>query len=151
MKIAIACDHAGYLLKGSIKNLLELSGHRYVDFGTESEDSVDYPDYGFPAAEAVARGECDRGILICGSGIGMSILANRIPGIRAALCTSVRMAEFSRTHNDANILVLGGRITETELALDIVTVWLSTPFGGGRHRRRLDKIATYERERPLHS
>ena len=149
MKVALASDHAGFQLKETVKEYLASQKHEFDDFGTHSEESVDYPDYGFPATEAVARGECDLGILVCGSGIGMSMLANRVSGIRAALCTSVQMAEFSRTHNDANVLVLGERITDKEMALKIVKVWLSTPFEGGRHQRRLDKIAAYEKVQPL--
>ena len=149
MKLALASDHAGFRLKESVKEYLTSQRYEFDDFGTQSEEAVDYPDYGFPAAEAVARGECDRGILICGSGIGMSMLANRISGIRAALCTSVTMAEFSRSHNDANVLVLGERITDKESALEIVKVWLSTSFEGGRHQQRLDKITAYERVQPL--
>jgi RpiB/LacA/LacB family sugar-phosphate isomerase len=144
MKIAVASDHAGFALKEAVKERLISQGHACVDFGTSSEGSVDYPDYGFPAAEAVARGDCDRGILICGSGIGMSVLANKVHGIRAALCTSVKMAEYGRAHNDSNILVLGERVTPRETALEIVDVWLSLPFEGGRHQRRIDKIMAYE-------
>jgi ribose 5-phosphate isomerase B len=144
MNIALASDHAGFRLKEVLKEVLMSQGHEYTDFGTHSEDSVDYPDYGFPAAESVARGECERGILMCGSGIGMSMLANRVSGVRAALCTSVKMAEYSRTHNNANVLVLGERVTDKDSALEIVKVWLSTPCEGGRHKRRIDKIMAYE-------
>ena len=146
MKVALASDHAGFKLKEAVKAFLTSHGHEPIDFGTNSEESVDYPDYGFPAAESVAQGECDVGILVCGSGIGMSMLANRVSGVRAALCTSVKMAEYSRAHNDANILVLGERITEYKLASDIITVWLSTPFEGGRHQRRIDKMTSREKE-----
>ena len=150
MKIALASDHAGFLLKEAVKELLISQGHECSDFGAHSEESVDYPDYGFPAAESVARGNCDLGILMCGSGIGMSMLANKVSGIRAALCTSIKMAEFSRSHNDANILVLGGRITDRDSALEIVKVWLSTPFEGGRHKRRIEKITAYEGGQPTY-
>ncbi|UCE18720.1 MAG: ribose 5-phosphate isomerase B [Gemmatimonadota bacterium] len=144
MKIVVASDHAGFQLKEAVKAFLTSQGYEPVDFGTTSEDSVDYPDYGIPAAEAVARGAGARGVFVCGSGIGMSILANKIPGIRAALCTTVKMAEFSRSHNDANVLVLGERIVDKDSALEIVKVWLSTPFEGGRHKRRIEKITAYE-------
>ena len=144
MKIALASDHAGYTLKESIKGFIQARGHEYVDFGTGGEESVDYTDFGFPAAEAVTKGECDRGILVCGSGIGMSMLANKVPGIRAALCTSVEMAEMSRSHNDANVLILGERIIDPAAALEIVKTWVDTTFEGGRHQRRIDKIMAYE-------
>jgi ribose 5-phosphate isomerase B len=138
MKLAIASDHAGFCLKEDIKKALpEIE---WKDFGAHSKDPVDYPDTGRPAAQSVADGECDKGILICGSGIGMSIVANRIKGIRAALCSDIEIARLSRQHNDANILVLAGRFTPTPLALEIVKVWLQTPFDGGRHQNRIDKI-----------
>ena len=144
MKIALASDHAGFSLRMAIAEVLRSHGHTPVDFGPDSDAAVDYPDHGFPAAEAVAGGQCERGVLVCGSGIGMSIVANKVPGIRAALCTSPKMAEYSRSHNDANILVLGERITPRETALEIVNVWLSVPFEGGRHQRRIDRITAYE-------
>ena len=137
-------------MKETVKAFLTSQGYEPVDFGTDSEASVDYPDYGFPAAEALARGECVRGVFVCGSGIGMSMVANKISGVRAALCTSVKMAEFSRSHNDANVLVLGERITDRDSALEIVKVWLSTPFEGGRHKRRIEKVTAYERKQPKH-
>lgn len=146
MKIAIGSDHAGFALKERIKAHLSAMGHQYRDFGAYSDASTDYPDYGLPAAEAVAKGELDRGILICGTGIGMSVTANKVPGIVAALCTSTEMAELSRRHNNANILTLGGRITHEEEALKIVEVWLRTPFEGRRHARRVGKIQTYEEQ-----
>jgi len=138
MKIALASDHAGFDLKEDIKDFLE--DHEVVDFGTKTADSMDYPDTGFPASQAVASGQCDRGILICGSGIGMSIVANKVPGIRAALCQTVQFAELSRKHNNANILVLSGRFISKYLAKDIINAWLTTDFEGGRHQKRLDKI-----------
>ncbi|MBM4400222.1 MAG: ribose 5-phosphate isomerase B [Candidatus Cloacimonetes bacterium] len=138
MIIAIASDHAGFCLKEDIKKALPQI--EWTDFGAFSKDSVDYPDTGYPAAKAVAEGTCDKGILICGSGIGMSIVANRIPGIRAALCNTVEIAKLSRLHNDANILVLAGRFSPTPLALEIVNTWLDTDFEGGRHQTRLNKI-----------
>jgi len=140
MIIALASDHAGYELKIKIKNYLELSKLQTEDFGVYKTDSVDYPDYGILAARAVAQGKADRGILICGSGIGMSMVANKVTGIRAALCTSIEMAELSRRHNNSNVLTLGGRIIDHQFALKIVDVWLKTPFEGERHLRRVNKI-----------
>lgn len=140
MTIALASDHAGFPLKTKIKTYLEQNGIEVEDFGTYKSDSVDYPDYGVFAARAVAKDKAERGILICGTGIGMSIVANKVRGIRAALCTSVEMAEMSRRHNNANILVMGGRIIDHDLALKIVEVWLSTPFEGDRHLKRITKI-----------
>ena len=138
MKIAIASDHAGFELKEAVKNFL--TNYEVKDFGADSADSMDYPDTGFPAATAVASGEYDCGILICGSGIGMSIVANKVDGIRAALCQTVQFAELSRKHNNANILVLSGRFISRYLAKDIINAWLTTNFEGGRHQKRLDKI-----------
>ena len=138
MKLAIASDHAGFYLKEDIKQAF--SDIEWKDFGAYSEDSVDYPDTGTPAAQSVLSGECEKGILICGSGIGMSIVANRLKGIRAALCNTTEIARLSRQHNDANVLVLAGRFTPTPLALDIIDIWLKTPFEGGRHQRRVSKI-----------
>ncbi|WP_457567942.1 ribose 5-phosphate isomerase B [Desulfurobacterium sp.] len=146
MKIALASDHGGFRLKEVIKNYLESLGVEYIDFGTFSEDSVDYPDYALKAAESIISGETDRGIFICGTGIGISIAANKVPGIRAALCYNIFAAEMSRRHNDANVLALGGRVLGDELAKSIVKVWLETPFEGGRHERRLKKIAGIERK-----
>jgi ribose 5-phosphate isomerase B len=138
MSIAIASDHAGFCLKEDIKQAFpEIE---WKDFGAYSVDSMDYPDSGKPAAKAVADGECEKGILICGSGIGMSIVANRVKGIRAALCNTPEIARLSRQHNDANVLVLAGRFTPVPLALEIVKTWLETPFEGGRHLNRIDKI-----------
>jgi len=147
MKIAIGSDHAGFELKEQVKVFLDTRGTRWEDLGTDSADSTDYPDYAFPVAEAVARGEFDFGILICGTGIGMSIVANKVRGIRAALCTSPEMAELSRRHNDANILTLGGRMLSPKEATEIVDTWLKTAFEGDRHARRLGKIQSYEKER----
>ena len=138
MKIAIASDHAGFCLKSELmKALPELE---WKDFGAFSKDAVDYPDTGRPAAESVASGECEKGILICGSGIGMSIVANKVKGIRAALCWMPEIAQLSRQHNNANVLVLAGRFTPVAEAMEIVRVWLATEFEGGRHQRRIDKI-----------
>jgi ribose 5-phosphate isomerase B len=145
MRIALASDHAGYKLKQEL--ISYLSNFEVVDFGTDSPQSMDYPDIGFAAAEAVAKGECDRGIAICGSGIGMSIVTNKVKGIRAALCTSETIARLSRQHNDANVLVLPGRFMSFEEAKKIVDTWLHTKFDGGRHQRRLHKIKKYEERR----
>jgi len=144
VKIALACDHGGYRLKEVIKSFLNELGVEYVDYGTFSEESVDYPDFALKAAKGIVSGEADRGIFICGTGIGISIAANKVRGIRAALCYNVYAAEMSRRHNDANVLCLGGRVLGEELAKKIVKVWLETPFDGGRHERRLRKISEIE-------
>ena len=142
--IAIGCDHGGYALKQEVmKHLTEL-GLDYKDFGTYSEESCDYPIYGEAVARAVASGECDRGIVICGTGIGISIAANKIKGIRAALCGDCFSAEMTRRHNDANILAMGARVLGSGLALKIVDTFLTTPFEGGRHSRRIDLISEIE-------
>ncbi|MDO5115411.1 MAG: uracil phosphoribosyltransferase [Synergistaceae bacterium] len=147
MKIATASDHAGYRLKEDIKRLLAGEGHEILDYGTASgEVSVDYPDWGFRAADAVASHKAERGILVCGTGIGMSIAANKVRGIRAALCHDHFTAVMSRRHNDANILVLGARVLGSDVASDIVRAWLAEPFEGGRHSFRIDKISAYEDE-----
>lgn len=146
MKIAIASDHGGYELKQHIMALLTELGHEYTDFGCYSTDSMDYPDVAFPAAEAVARNEYERGILICGTGIGVSICANKVRGVRCALCGDVLSAELTRQHNDSNVLAMGGRIIGVETAKAIVKTWLGTEFLGGRHARRVAKIADYEGE-----
>ena len=146
MKIAIGCDHGGYNLKEAIKKHLTKAGHVVRDFGCHGVESVDYPDYGEKASRSVARGECERGILICKSGIGMSIVGNKIAGARAALCHDEEMAESSRRHNDANVLVFSGNRTTAEKAFRIVDVWLNSPFEGGRHQRRVDKIKELEKK-----
>jgi ribose 5-phosphate isomerase B len=140
MKIAIASDHAGFDYKEQIKPLLQNLGHEVRDFGTSSNEPVDYPLFIRPAAEAVARGECERGIVLGGSGNGEAIVANKVKGIRCALCWNVESARFSRQHNDANALSLGQRLISLETALEIVKVWLVTPFEGGRHERRIRLI-----------
>jgi ribose 5-phosphate isomerase B len=139
-KIVIAADHGGYMLKEAVKAHLMQMGFSVTDEGTDSDQAVDYPDFGAKAAAKVASGLFPRGILICGSGVGMSIVANRFDGVRAALCLDEETARLSRMHNDANILVLAGRKTAPETAFGIVRTWLATPFEGGRHQRRLDKI-----------
>ena len=138
--IAIASDHGGFELKEMIAGFLESMDYRVLDLGTNSAESVDYPEYGKKCAEAVVSGQADRGIVCCGSGIGISIAANKVKGIRCALCTSLEMAELSRRHNDANMLALGGRTTEITLALNIVKKWLVTPFDGDRHERRVNML-----------
>ncbi len=140
MKIAMACDHGGFELKEEIKTYLEKQGIQVLDLGTHTTDSVDYPEYGEACGEAVVSGRADRGIVCCGTGIGISIAANKVKGVRCALCTSVQMAEMTRKHNDANILAMGGRITDTEAAKNITQAWLDTEFEGGRHQRRVDML-----------
>ena len=140
MKIAIGCDHAAYEIKNKLKDFLIKGGHDMIDEGTNSAESVDYPVYGHAVANKVISGVVERGIVICGSGIGISIAANKIKGIRAALCTSEVHAKLSRQHNDANILALGARLTEFNDILAIVDIWLKTPFEGGRHLNRINMI-----------
>ena len=144
MRAAIGCDHAGIGLKNEILPILEELAIEWKNFGTDSKESVDYPDFGERVAEEVSKGNFDRGILICGTGIGMSIVANKFPGIRAALCNDAYSAKMSRLHNDANVLILPGRVIDNEVAKIIVKIWFSTPFEGGRHQRRLDKIKAIE-------
>ncbi|MCR5219659.1 MAG: ribose 5-phosphate isomerase B [bacterium] len=144
--LAIASDHGGLGLKNILGEWLRQRGIDYEDMGTFSEESVDYPDYGALVARAVQEGRAERGILVCGTGIGMSIVANKFPGIRAALVHDEFTAKMAREHNDANILVLGGRVLEASQACELVQIWLNTPFAGGRHQRRLDKIAAFEEE-----
>ena len=139
-KIAIASDHGGFDLKESIIAHLLNTGWEVDDLGPHSRDSVDYPDYGVKLVEEVAEKKVDRGIVICGTGIGMSIVVNRFPGIRGTLCSDLFTAKLCREHNDSNILVMGGRVIGKGLAAEIVNTWLNTPFEGGRHQRRLDKI-----------
>ena len=147
MKIAIAADHGGYLLKEMIIGFLSnYEGVEVLDLGTNSAESVDYPQFGFACGETVANGDADRGIVCCGTGIGISIAANKVKGIRCALCTSVEMAKLSRQHNNANILALGGRTTKPEDALMIVDAWLKTEFEGDRHARRVAQIDAYGSE-----
>ena len=147
--IALGCDHAGFSLKEAVAKHLAAKGVAYQDLGTFSEESVDYPDYGFAVAQAVASGACEKGILICGTGIGIGIAANKVPGIRAALCNDLFSAQASREHNDANVLTMGARIIDEPLALQIVDRWLATEFAGGRHQRRIDKITAIEEKMAL--
>jgi len=144
LRIALGADHGGWELKEVIKPFLRGLGHEVQDFGTHDETSVDYPEFGEAVASAVAEGGADRGILVCGTGIGMCMVANKHPGIRAALCHDLYTARLSREHNDANILVLGGRVVGKGLALEMVRVWLETEFLGGRHSRRLQKMREWE-------
>lgn len=146
MKIALGCDHGGYELKEFVKTVLEKLGHTYEDFGCTSADSCDYPDFGGAAAKAVAAGECQRGIVICTTGIGISITANKVKGIRCALCGDVLSAQLTRRHNNANMLALGAGITGPMLAERIVDVFLSTGFEGGRHARRVGLLMDVEKE-----
>src|SRR4030042_6075842 len=147
MQIGLACDHAGFELKEELKVFLEALGVKAVDMGTFNEDSVDYPDFGILVTEQVSRGELEKGILVCGTGIGMSMGANKFPRIRAAVANDLYSSRCSREHNDANILIFGGRIVGKDLAKEIVKVWLETPFAGGRQKRRLEKIEALEKEK----
>jgi ribose 5-phosphate isomerase B len=140
MKIAIGSDHAGFGYKESIKSLLQGLGHEVHDFGAPNSDPVDYPVFIRPTAEAVARGECERGIVLGGSGNGEAIVANKVRGIRCALCWSADTARWAREHNDSNVLALGQRTVPESLALEIVRIWLNTPFSGGRHAARVQQI-----------
>ena len=147
MSIAVGADHAGWTLKESLKAWLIERGHDVIDFGTHSPDSVDYPDYAAQVGESVAVGKVERGVLVCGTGLGMAIAANKIPGVRAVACNDVLAARMSREHNDANVLAVGGRLLGREAALEILGTWLETRFAGGRHVQRVDKIAALERRR----
>ncbi len=145
--IALGADHAGFTLKEDLKAWLIEHGHQVIDFGTHSPESVDYPDYAGQVAESVAAAKAERGVLVCGTGIGMAMTANKLPGIRAAACGDTFTARMSREHNDANILAIGARLTARETAVEILKTWLETPFAGGRHARRVAKIAELERAR----
>jgi ribose 5-phosphate isomerase B len=140
MKIVVGSDHAAYELKEAIKEKLTKEGHEVIDVGCDSTESVDYPKYGHAVGRAVASGEAERGIAVCGSGIGISIACNKVPGIRAALCTSVEMAEMCRRHNNANVVCMGARMISQELAFDIIDKWMTTDFEGGKHLRRINEI-----------
>jgi ribose 5-phosphate isomerase B len=146
MKVAIACDHRGYAIKQKIAAQIADRGHELVDFGTGTPKPCDYPDFAVPAARAVALGQADRGILIDGSGIGVSIIANKLPGIRAAICHDELTAEISRRHNNANILCFAADLLGDELIRRIIDAWLMTPFEQGRHSRRVEKLAVLERQ-----
>lgn len=142
--IALACDHSALELKEEIKVLLDQRGLEYTDFGTDSTESCHYPIFGARAAKTVASGICDRGILICGTGIGMSLVANKIKGIRCALCSDTYSARMTRAHNNSNMLALGARTLGVEVAKEIVAIWLDTPFEGGRHQTRINMITALE-------
>lgn len=144
--IAIGSDHAGYGLKTEIIDYLKAKEFQIKDLGTYNDSSVDYPDFGLAVAEAVVSGECEKGIIICGTGLGISISANKVPGIRAALCTDSYMARMSREHNDANILALGARVVGSGLAMDIIDTWLNSEFLGGKHEARINKISGIEKK-----
>ena len=145
-KLAIASDHAGFELKESIVAFLRDKGVTLEDFGPNNSDRVDYPDYGISIAKAIQENKVDRGILICGTGVGMSIVVNRFPGIRGTLCADLYTTKMCREHNDSNILIMGGRVIGKGLAEEIVSMWLDTPFEGGRHQKRLDKIEDIDRK-----
>jgi len=149
MKIALGADHAGYLLKDRIRQYVVERGYQVIDEGTSTSDSVDYPDYAVKVAEDVSAGRAERGILVCGTGIGMAIAANKVPGIRAAHINSEYEAQISREHNNLNILTLGARILDEGAAKRIVQIWLDTPFSGGRHSARLEKIHEIEKAHTL--
>ena len=140
MRIVVGSDHAAYELKEAIKEKLTKEGHDVIDVGCDSTESVDYPKYGHAVGRTVASGEAERGIAVCGSGIGISIACNKVPGIRAALCTSVEMAEMCRRHNNANVVCMGARMISQELAFDIIDKWMTTDFEGGKHLRRINEI-----------
>ena len=142
--ISIACDHGAIALKNHLKAYLEGKGYEVKDFGTHTTDSCDYPDFAAPAAQAVANGECEKGIVLCTTGIGVSMVANKVKGIRCALCHETHSAEMTRRHNDANVLAIGAGVTGVNLAERIVDVFLTTEFEGGRHQRRVDKVMAIE-------
>lgn len=147
MKISIACDHGAYMLKNKVAQHLKDQGHEVVDFGTNGPESCDYPDFAAQAARAVAKGTCERGIVLCTTGIGVSITANKVHGIRCALLSDVLSAKMTRLHNDTNMMALGAGIVGENLALEIVDTWVSTPFSGEpRHQRRIDKVMALEQE-----
>jgi ribose 5-phosphate isomerase B len=147
LSVALGADHAGWELKEALKSWLMEAGYQILDFGTHSPDAVDYPDYAQQVGESVAVGKVDRGVLVCGTGIGMAMAANKVVGVRAALCGDIFAARMSREHNDANVLALGGRMTDAEMGQAILKVWLETEFAGGRHARRVDKIMDMEARR----
>lgn len=147
MKIGIGNDHRGYALKEILKNFLQAKGYEVIDYGSEGTNSVDYPDYAIPLAEDVANGKIERGILICNTGIGMSIAANKVKGAFAALVYNLELASYSRLHNNSNIITLGAAYISPENAKKYTEIWLKAPFEGGRHKRRFDKIRNYETQK----
>ncbi len=146
MKVAIGCDHGGYILKSAVISTLQDLGADVVDFGTNGTDSVDYPEFGQKVAESVASGQCECGVVICGTGIGISISANKVKGIRCAVVTNTFMAEATKKHNNANIIALGGRVVSEDEAIAIVKAWFSADFEGDRHQKRLNQIADIEQK-----
>ncbi|WP_088227181.1 ribose 5-phosphate isomerase B [Desulfosporosinus sp. FKB] len=144
MRVVLGADHGGYELKEAIRGHLESQGYKVLDVGTHSTDSVDYPMYGFAVGNAILKGEADLGIAVCGTGQGISIAANKLPGIRSVVCTETFSARMAREHNNANVLALGGRVVGVGLALDIVDIFLKTEFSGGRHERRINLITDFE-------
>ena len=146
MKIAVACDHGGYRLKNVLIEEMKKQGYEVVDFGTYNEESCDYPDYAAKAAKAVANGECEKGVVVCGTGIGVSITCNKVKGIRCALVHDVFSAKATRAHNDTNIIAMGQRVIGEGLALEILKAWLESEFEGGRHVQRIEKMMAYEEE-----
>jgi ribose 5-phosphate isomerase B len=144
MKIALGTDHAGYEHKEHIKQYLTDKGHEVKDFGTFSPESCDYPDFVYPAASAVGKGECDRAIVLGGSGNGETMVANKVPGIRCAVCWNEEIARLSRSHNDANVMSIGARFVTIELVFKMLDIWLTTPFDGGRHAQRVEKMMALE-------
>lgn len=146
MKVAMACDHGGLDLKNVLKQELEAMGHEVVDYGTYTHDSVDYPDYGYQAAKAVASGECEKGVVVCGTGIGISISCNKVHGIRCALCHDVFSAKATRAHNDANMLAMGQRVIGPGLAVEILHAFFEGEYEGGRHDLRIEKLMAIEKE-----
>ena len=147
--IALGADHAGFSLKEDLKAWLMSMGHKVLDLGTDSLQSVDYPDYGVRVADVVSRGGAARGILVCGTGIGMAMVANKVPGVRAAVCADPHTAQMSREHNDANVLALGARLIDPAVAVETVKTWLDTDFAGGRHAQRVEKIFALDRGRTV--
>lgn len=146
MKIAIGSDHAGYLAKMQVIPYLQELGHEVVDFGTYSTESCDYPEFGYKVAKAVQSGECEKGVVICSTGIGISISANKVKGIRCSLCTNEFTAEMTRRHNDSNVLAMGAKVVSIEEMKKIIKIYFSTPFDGGRHSTRVEKITKIENE-----
>ncbi len=149
MRIAVGSDHRGFPLKERVMTQLKAAGHEVIDLGTNGGESVDYPDFAGAVAKQVSEGDVDRGILVCGTGIGMAITANKFPGVRAAQCTDEVFAEMSRRHNNLNVLCLGGDMLSARTAERIVEIWITTEFEGGRHSRRLDKITAFEKDNQL--
>ena len=146
MKIAVACDHGGYALKNALMREMVNQGYEVIDYGTYSEESVDYPDYAYKAAKAVSTGECEKGVVVCGTGIGVSMVCNKVKGIRCALVHDVFSAKATRAHNDTNMLAMGQRVIGEGLAIEILNAWLTTDYEGGRHDARIKKLMAIEEE-----